>query len=125
MKFHYFFALTLLSSLSHAAAVPTPTPLATPTRKNKKFEIKVDPKTNQVDVYSPKSTNVRPENMNVTLYKDDKTGQTVRLRSVGPTEDGINHYQGRASIGEAPYVSFGFQFDLNPQPEPKKEEENE
>lgn len=96
-------------------------------QKGKRFEIKLDEKNNHVDIYSPDSTSVRPENMSITLYNDDKTGQKVKLKAVPPTPDGFNHYEGRLSITEAPFISFGLQFDLSPKPEskqpPKEEQE--
>jgi hypothetical protein len=87
--------------------------------RGEKFEIKLDQERKQLDIYAPPPEHVevtRPDQVGVTLYKDDHTGQTVRLKSVEPAQAGVVHYQGEVSPSEAPYVAVGLQFELSPTP---------
>lgn len=91
------------------------------THKGRKFEIKVDKKANHLDVYTAGEQKLdKPENLSVLLYKDPDTAQTIRLQPMGTTMEGDYHYrgsyQGFVTPAEAPFVAFGLQFDLSPNP---------
>ena len=83
----------------------------------KKFEIKLNQDSEQLDVYSSDGSQVPQNNLGITLYKQDKTGQTIRLKAVEPPRSGEIHYQGKVSPTDAPFVAFGIQLDLSPTPE--------
>jgi hypothetical protein len=99
------------------------------THQGKRFEIKLDPQGQKVEVFTPGGVTHpnQPISPGITLYKSDKTGETVKLNSMAPPRDGWFHYQGQLSPTNIPYVAFGLQFDLSPiapSPSPNPEDES-
>lgn len=88
------------------------------TESGREYEVNVNNETGQLDVYSEGSPlNVNPpQNVGITLYKNNKTGQTIRLRAMNPPASGFVHYQGEVSPLEGPFMAFGLQFNLEPTP---------
>ncbi len=80
------------------------------------YEVNLNPQSGQLDVYTESTAfNANPpQNAAITLYKNDQSGQTVRLKAMDPPADGFIHYQGQISPLEGPYIAFGIQFNLEP-----------
>ena len=86
------------------AAMPSPVPSASPLqlgfhggkviyRSGRHVEVKTSRANKLLHVYVPKSEGKAPKNMSVIIHGDAKTGRTVQLKAVEPTDDGFYHYQ--------------------------------
>lgn len=90
----------------------TPSTL-TVNRDGYQFEVKLNPGSNQVNVYTLGAPHELPRSMSFSMIHNDQTGETVDLNAVEPSYPGeLPHYSGNISWFSNSYVAFELQFPI-------------
>jgi hypothetical protein len=80
--------------------------------QSNKFEVKIDPKAKQVEVFTLNAKKGPPKKMAITLFRESGTGQTIELQAVN-LADPLPKYEGELKPFGGSYVGAELRFEVS------------
>ena len=80
--------------------------------ESNQYEVKIDRASRHVDVFTLNQQNTPPKSMELTLFRDEGTGQTVSLRAVN-INDPLPKFQGEIKSFAGSYVGAELRFEVS------------